>query len=163
MAQGTGGLVAAYATLAANIFAVSAAYGFLKRAGDVAALTRGQEEYAMKTGRSMTLLTSRIQQATGGILAFNEASQAAAIGAAAGLSNEQLTGLARVAKNASVSLGRDLTDAFNRLTRGAIKAEPELLDELGIIIRLDKVLKTIQEHLEKMQKILLSLKNLKLL
>ena len=149
MAQGTGGLVAAYATLAANIFAVSAAYGFLKRAGDVAALTRGQEEYAMKTGRSMTLLTSRIQQATGGILAFNEASQAAAIGAAAGLSNEQLTGLARVAKNASVSLGRDLTDAFNRLTRGAIKAEPELLDELGIIIRLDKVTKDYSRTLGK--------------
>lgn len=149
MAQGTGGLVAAYATLAANIFAISAAYGFLKRAGDVAALTRGQEEYAQKTGRSMSLLTSRIQEATGGILAFNEASQAAAIGAAAGLSNEQLTGLARVAKNASVALGRDLTDAFNRLTRGAIKAEPELLDELGIIIRLDKVTKDYSRTLGK--------------
>lgn len=138
MAQGTGGLVAAYATLAANIFAISAAYNFLKSAGDVAALTRGQQEYALKTGKSMTLLTSRLQEATGGMLAFEEASQAAAIGVAAGLTNEQLTGLARVAKNASVSLGRDLTDSFNRLTRGAIKAEPELLDELGIIIRLDK-------------------------
>ena len=34
-------------------------------------------------------------------------------------------------------LGRDVTDSFNRLTRGAIKAEPELLDELGIIVRID--------------------------
>jgi len=149
MAQGTGGLVAAYATLAANIFAISAAYGFLKRAGDVAALTRGQEAYAMKTGKSMKLLTDRIQEATGGILAFNDASQAAAIGQAAGLSNDQLTGLARVAKNASVALGRDLTDSFNRLTRGAIKAEPELLDELGIIIRLDKVTKDYSRTLGK--------------
>ncbi len=149
MAQGTGGLVAAYATLAANIFAISAAYGFLKRAGDVAALTRGQEAYAMKTGKSMKLLTDRIQEATGGILSFNDASQAAAIGQAAGLSNDQLTGLARVAKNASVALGRDLTDSFNRLTRGAIKAEPELLDELGIIIRLDKVTKDYSRTLGK--------------
>ena len=33
-------------------------------------------------------------------------------------------------------LGRDLTDSFNRLVRGVTKAEPELLDELGIILRL---------------------------
>ncbi len=139
MSQGMGGLVGAYATLAANIFAITAAFGFFKRAADVAALSRGQEAYALKTGKSMKLLTSRVQEATGGILAFNEASQAVAIGTAAGLSSDQLTGLATVAKNASVALGRDLTDSFNRLTRGAIKAEPELLDELGIIIRLNTV------------------------
>jgi hypothetical protein len=138
MAQGTGGLVAAYATLAANIFAISAAYGFLKRAGDLVALTRGQEQYAQKTGKSMKLLTSRMQEATGGLLAFDEASQAAAIGTAAGISSDQLEGLAKIAKNASVALGRDLTDSFNRLTKGAIKAEPELLDELGIVLRLEK-------------------------
>jgi|GEM_PF-3576279 len=138
MAQGAGGLVAAYATLAANIFAISAAYSFLKKAGDLVALTKGQEAYANRTGKSMKLLTSRIQDATGGLLAFNEASQAAAIGTAAGLSSDQLTGLAKLAKNASVALGRDLTDSFNRLTKGAIKAEPELLDELGIILRLEK-------------------------
>jgi hypothetical protein len=62
MAQGTGGLVAAYATLAANIFAISAAYSFLKRAGDLVALTKGQEQYALKTGKSMKLLTSRMKQ-----------------------------------------------------------------------------------------------------
>ena len=141
MAQGTGGLVAAYATLAANIFAVTAAYGFLKRAGDLVALTKGQEAYAIKTGKSMKLLTSRMQEATGGLLGFDEASQAAAIGTAAGLSSDQLEGLAKIAKNASVALGRDLTDSFNRLTKGAIKAEPELLDELGIVLRLEKASK----------------------
>ena len=138
MSQGMGGLVGAYATLAANIFAISAAYGFLKRAGDLAALRKGQEAYALKTGKSMTLLTSRMQEATQGLLGFDEAARAASIGTAAGLSSQQLTGLAKVARNASVSLGVDLTDAFNRVTKGAIKAEPELLDELGIILRLDK-------------------------
>ena len=38
----------------------------------------------------------------------------------------------------SIALGRDVTDSFNRLVRGVTKAEPELLDELGIILRLDK-------------------------
>ena len=87
----------------------------------------------------MKLLTSRMQEATGGMLEFQAAAQAASIGAAAGLSTEQMQGLAKAAKNTSIALGRDLTDSFNRLTKGAIKAEPELLDELGIIIRLDKV------------------------
>jgi len=142
MAQGmTGGLVPAYAVLAANIFAVSAAYQFLKRAGDLAALQASQETYAFKTGTSLKLLTSRIQDATGGILGFDDAAQSVAIGRAAGLSADQLENLATIAKNASVTLGRDLTDSFNRLTRGAIKAEPELLDELGIIIRLDTAVK----------------------
>jgi hypothetical protein len=142
MAQGmTGGLVPAYAVLAANIFAVSAAYQFLKRAGDLAALQASQETYALKTGTSLKLLTSRIQEATGGILGFDDAAQSVAIGRAAGLSADQLESLATIAKNASVTLGRDLTDSFNRLTRGAIKAEPELLDELGIIIRLDTAVK----------------------
>ena len=139
MAQGTGGLVAAYATLAANIFAISAAYNFLKKAGDISSLTRSQEQFAIKTGTSMKLLTSRMQDATGGMLAFEAASQAAAIGSAAGVSTDQMEQLANAAKNTSVALGRDLTDSFNRLVKGAIKAEPELLDELGIIVRLDTV------------------------
>jgi len=138
MAGGTGGLVAAYATLAANIFAISAAFQFLKGAGDLRVLQESQFNYSVKTGKSLSILTSRVQEATGGLLAFEEAAQAVSIGTAAGLSNNQIEGLASVAKKASMALGRDLTDSFNRLTRGAIKAEPELLDELGIIIRLEK-------------------------
>ena len=149
MAQGTGGLVGAYATLAANVFAVSAAFNFLKSAGDLAALQAGQERYAIKTGQSMKLLTSRMQEATGGILDFQTASQGAAIGRAAGLSSDQLTGLAKVAKNASVALGRDLTDSFNRLIRGAVKAEPELLDELGIILRLETATQKYADSIDK--------------
>lgn len=137
MAQGMSGfLVPAYATLAANVFALSAAFNFLKSAGDLRALQAGQESYARQTGTSMVMLTKNIQAATGGLVAYQEAAQAAAIGNAAGLTADQLTRLGAIAKNAGTILGRDVTDAFNRLTRGAIKAEPELLDELGIIVRL---------------------------
>lgn len=142
MAQGiSGGLVPAYATLAANVFAITAAFQFFKQAGDLAILEESQRQYAYNTGRSMTLLTTQLQGAARGMLSYQDAAQGAAIGAAAGLSNAQLEGLADAAYRASVALGRDLTDSFNRLTRGAIKAEPELLDELGIIIRLDTVTK----------------------
>ena len=138
MAQGiTGGLVPAYATLAANIFAISAAFRFLKDAADLRILQQGQLEYSQRTGQSLSILTRQLQAATQGQLAYAEAAQAVAIGTAAGLSAKQINDLGRVAKNASLALGRDLTDSFNRLIRGAVKAEPELLDELGIILRLD--------------------------
>ena len=136
MSQGMGGLVGAYATVAASVFALSAAFQFMQRVGDFSALTAGQEMMAARTGVSMKLLTSDIQEATAGMVAFKEAAQAAAIGQAAGLTSDQLTRLGAVAKNAGTILGRDVTDSFNRLTRGAIKAEPELLDELGIIVRI---------------------------
>ncbi|MAC71692.1 MAG: hypothetical protein CMP84_16010 [Gammaproteobacteria bacterium] len=138
MAQGiSGGLVPAYATLAANIFAVTAAFSFFKSAADLRVVQESQENFAKSTGTSLSLLTSRIQEATDGVLTFQEAAQAVSIGTASGLNSEQLTGLAKVAKNASLALGRDLSDSFDRLVRGATKAEPELLDELGIILRLE--------------------------
>lgn len=136
MSQGMGGLVGAYATVAASVFALSAAFNFLKNAADLSAQVKGQEMFAARTGTSMKLMTQNIQEATGGLVAFKEAAQAAAIGQAAGLSADQLERLGKVAKNAGTILGRDVTDSFNRLTRGAIKAEPELLDELGIIVRI---------------------------
>ena len=139
MAQGiTGGLVPAYATLAANIFAITAAFRFLQDAANYRILIEGQREYARITGESLALITRRLQEATGQQLAFSEAAQSVAIARAAGLTTDQISRLGAVARNASIALGRDLTDSLNRLIRGTTKAEPELLDELGIILRLEQ-------------------------
>ena len=138
MAQGiSGGLVPAYATLAAQVFAVSAVFQFLRSASDTANLIAGQQALAATTGVAYKSITNSIKEATDGQLSFAESARAAAIGTASGLSPTQLNGLASAAKNASIVLGRDLTDSFNRLVRGVTKAEPELLDELGIILRLE--------------------------
>lgn len=150
MAQGiTGGLVPAYATLAANIFAIGAAFRFLQDAANYRILIEGQREYAYITGESLKLLTSRLQAATGQQLAFAEAAQSVAIARAAGLTSDQISRLGGVAKNASIALGRDLTDSLNRLVRGATKAEPELLDELGIILRLETATKKYADEINK--------------
>jgi len=138
MSQGiSGGLVPAYATLAANIFAIGAAFRFLSDAADYRILVEGQREYATVTGEALELLTGRLQEATGNQLAFAEAAQSVAIARAAGVTSDQIERLGVLAKNASIALGRDLTDSLNRLIRGVTKAEPELLDELGIILRLE--------------------------
>ena len=138
MAQGIeGGLVPAYATLAASLFAITAVFQGLKAAADLKNQQRGLELFSESTGKNMLGVAESIRQATNGIISFKEAAQAAAITTAAGFSAEQVADLAKGAKLASVALGRDMGDSFQRLIRGVTKAEPELLDELGIILRLD--------------------------
>jgi hypothetical protein len=142
MARGiSGGLVPAYATLAANVFALTAVFGFLTKAADYRVLQQGQAAYAAVTGVAYKTLTNTIIEATDAQITYADAAQAAAIGTAAGLSPEQLGKLGEAAKTVSIALGRDLTDSFNRLIRGTTKAEPELLDELGIILRLETATK----------------------
>ena len=145
----SGGLVPAYATLAAQVFAVTAAFQFLSNAVDYRNLIAGQEAFGASTGTTYKTITKDIQAATEGQLRYQEAAQAAAIGIAAGLTSEQITEIGVAAKNTSLALGRNLTDSFNRLTRGITKAEPELLDELGIILRLDPALKAYADKIGK--------------
>jgi hypothetical protein len=147
MSRGMGGVVGAYAALAAQMFAITAAFGFFKRAGDLKVLEQGQLAYASATGIAMKTLANDIIAATDAQITFKEASQATAIGISSGLSADQLTRLGTAAKDASAILGRDVTDAFNRLVRGVTKAEPELLDELGIILRLDTANRNYAESL----------------
>lgn len=137
MAQGmTGTLVPAYAILASNVFAITAAFQFLKKAADFRVIQESQVAFTGATGVGMRTLTADIQAASGAMLDFQTSSEAAAIGIASGLGSGQITQLAEGAGNLSKILGRDVTDSFNRLIRGVTKAEPELLDELGITLRL---------------------------
>ena len=139
LSQGiTGGLVPAYATLAANLFAVDALFRFLKSSADYRVLTQGQLAFAAATGVAYKSLAHDLQAATRNMINFRDAAQAGAIGRAAGLSAGQLTELSEAAFTVSMALGRDVTDSFNRLVRGVTKAEPELLDELGIVLRLEE-------------------------
>ena len=136
-----GGLVPAYAVLAANVFALSAAFQFLKNAADVTILEQSQIDYARNTGVALQSVTARLREASDGLLGFSAAGQAAAIGLAKGFSPKQMEDLAKGARKASTALGRDFADSFDRLVRGASKAEPELLDELGITLRLETATK----------------------
>jgi hypothetical protein len=142
MMQGiSSGLVPAYATLAANVFALTAAFNFLKNAADVANLRKSQTAFAASTGIAMRGLTTRLQEAANGMLSFKEAAAATAIGVAKGFSPKQMEDLAVGAQKAASALGLGFEDAFDRLVRGASKAEPELLDELGITLRLETATK----------------------
>ena len=134
---GSSGVVAAYATLAANVFALTAAFGALSKAAEFETLQTGLTQLGAASGQTLSVMADGLREITGGAISVEEAMRGAALGVSGGFGGEQLEGLARIAKGASITLGRSLPDAFDRLTRGAIKLEPEILDELGIMVRLD--------------------------
>ena len=136
-ASGMGGLVAAYAGAAANIFAITMAFGALSKAARAEETIAGVRTLAAAVGESGDEVLAKLQEITQGQVSMAEAAASANLALSAGFSLDQIEGLATVAVKASKALGRDLTDSLNRLVRGAAKVEPEILDELGIIVRLD--------------------------
>ena len=80
MAQGMGGLVGAYATFAASVFALSAAFNFLKNASDIQVLEQSQVQFAQNSGIAMQSLTGKLRTASKGMLDFQSAASASAMG-----------------------------------------------------------------------------------
>ena len=135
---GSSSLVGAYAVLAANIFALTAAFGALQRAAQVEQLEQGLRSLGTASGIAMQNLAEGLQETTGHALSLADAMRATALASSAGFDSSSIERLGDVARKASIALGRDTADSLNRLTKGAIKLEPELLDELGIMVRLDE-------------------------
>lgn len=133
-----GGLVPAYAEIAARVFALTAAFNVLSRNNAILKLEEGLRFTGRAAGRNLTLVAEKLQDITAGAISAEAAMRSVAVGVSAGFSEQQLEGLATVARGAATALGRDMTDAMDRLTRGAAKLEPEILDELGIMVRLDQ-------------------------
>lgn len=134
---GSSGLVGAYAVLAANIFALTAAFGALQRAAQVAQLEQGLASLGTASGIALKSLSANLREVTGNALSMEDAMRSVALASSAGFDSSSIERLGDVARKASIALGRDTADSLNRLTKGAIKLEPELLDELGIMVRLD--------------------------
>jgi len=159
MGGGSSGLVGAYATLAANVFAATAAFGALQRAAEFDQLTQSVEFFGNAAGRNLELIVDQLVEVTDGALSAEQAFRGTALAISSGFDTEQLVKLTGVAKGASVALGRDLNDAFDRLVRGAAKLEPEILDELGIMVRLDDAVRDYATEVGKVPGQLTSFEN----
>lgn len=148
-ANGLGGLVGVYAAAAANVFAISAAFAALNRAAQFETIITGTEQLAAAVGSSATIVVERLKEVTQGQLSVVEAATQANLALSAGFNVDQIGELGEVANKASKALGRNLTDAFQRITRGAIKLEPELLDEIGIFTRIEPAVEAYARQLGK--------------
>jgi hypothetical protein len=134
-AQGLGGLVALYATFAANIFAVGAAYEALNKAAGTERLAKATEMMSISTGIHLKAVSKNLVEASGYALSFSEAMQFTNIGTSAGLASAQIESLTKIAKGAANALGRDVGDSVRRIIQGTAKQEQEILDELGIFVK----------------------------
>lgn len=143
------GIVAAYATLAANIFALTTAFQQLSEAAKFDQLKKGLEALGASSGQTFSVMARGLQEITGYAVNTRDAMRSVALATSAGLGQKDIEDLGKVAKGASIALGRDLGDSMDRLARGAIKLEPEILDELGIMVRLDDAVATYANQLGK--------------
>ena len=135
--SGSSGLVGAYATLAANVFAATAAFNALRQAAQVDTLIQGFGFLANASGRTSMLIADNLRDITDNALSLEDSLRASSIAITSGFNTSQIKELGEVARNASIALGRNLGDSVDRLFRGVAKLEPEILDELGILVRLD--------------------------
>lgn len=137
-AQGLGGLVQVYATFAANLFAVSAAFTALSKAADTTNMVKGLDQLSVGSGKALGSLAKQLSSVTDGAISMRDAMTATVSASAGGMTNATILRMGNVAKQASQALGVAMPDALNRISRGITKLEPELLDEIGIMVRVDK-------------------------
>ena len=135
--QGLGGFVAAYAGAAANVFALQQAFAALQRAVQFETVIQGTKALAAEIGQSGGQILKSVKEITDSQLSLEETAQNVNIALSAGFNTEQIEKLNIIAFKAARTLGRNLTDSVQRVTRGVVKLEPELLDELGLFTRLD--------------------------
>lgn len=148
-AQGLSGLVRLYAVYAANVFAVGMAFRGLSEAMDTTNMIKGLDQLGAASGRNLGGLSKRLMELTGNSISLREAMQAVAQTSSGGMSTKNIERLAVVARSASAALGVAMPDAISRLSRGITKLEPELLDELGIMTRLEPATQAYARELGK--------------
>ena len=147
--QGLGGLVRLYATYAANVFAVSAAFGALSNAMNTTNMIKSLDQLGASSGKNLGTVAQNIVRLTDGAINLRDSMQAVAQASSAGIASKDIERLAMVAKNASLSLGISMPDALSRLSRGVTKLEPELLDELGIFTKIGPATETYARSIGK--------------
>lgn len=151
-ASGLGGLVHVYATFAANVFAVSAAFGVLKNAANFTNLEKSIETFSRTTGLNMRNIAEDMKRVAQGAINLQTSFALANRAVSAGISGENLSKLTEIATKAAVKGGRDVEDSINRMVNAVIKGEPELVDELGIILRLGEAADAYAKSLGKTAK-----------
>ena len=134
--QGLGGLVRLYATVAANTYAAATAFKALSDAMNFTNMIAGLDALGAASGKSLGGLSKRVSDLTNGAVSMQDAMKIVAQTSSAGISSRDIERLTVVAKNASLALGLSMPDALSRLSRGVVKLEPELLDELGLFTKI---------------------------
>ena len=94
----TGGLVPAYATLAANVFALTALFGALSKAASLRILEEGLLRVGNAAGANLKHVAQGLRDITGAAISTEASMRSVALAVSSGFSTEQLASLTKVAK-----------------------------------------------------------------
>jgi len=141
MQQGMGGLVQAYATVAANVFALSSAFLVLRRAADLSSMMKSAENFSNRFGVSVERINRQMQEASGGALDFAEALPTINKAVSAGVGIEQMEELTKAATKAAQTFGGSTTEALNRFISAAQRGRVEIIQTLGVVIKTEQAYK----------------------
>jgi len=136
LAKLAGPIPAAFAIISAHVWALTAAFDQLAQGDRLNRLNEMGTIIGANIGVPVQKVAAIMVEATNGAISFESAMKKAANASAYGFSTAELEKMTEVARRASVVMGVEMDDALNRIIRGVSKQEIELLDELGITIRL---------------------------
>ena len=138
MSQGMGGLVQAYATVAANVFALSSAFLVLRRTADLSSMIKSAEDFSNRFGVSVTRITKQMQEASGGALSFAQALPSINKAVSAGIGIADLEKLSVAATKASQTFGGTANEALNRFISASQRGRVEIIQTLGVVIKTEQ-------------------------
>lgn len=136
--QGLGGLVRAYATVAANIFAISSAFLALKRVADFESMTKSAENFGAVMGTNALRLTRQVQEASRGALTLAQSLEIANRAASINVRGDQLTKLTEIGTKAAQTFGGSTEQAMNRMINAVLRGRTELVALIGITISMEE-------------------------
>ena len=137
-AQGLGGLVRAYATVAASVFALSAVFNILKDAADFQSMINSSENLAQRTGSNLLDVARAAQAATGHNVSLAQSLESVNKASSAGADPKQTEQIARLAALASQTFGGSIEANINRFTSALLRGRTELLATIGVVIDLEQ-------------------------
>lgn len=110
---------------------------------------RSFEKMAAGVGQSADDLLAGMRTASRGVISDSKLILGAnrAIGTGVADTSRELNQILEIARATGQAYGKTTTDAYQRIVEAVSKLEPELLDELGITVRLDQVFRSYAKSL----------------
>lgn len=147
--QGLGGLVRAYATIAAHVFALTQVFQILRDAADFYSMQKAAEDMSRVTGVNMMRLARDVQAATGHNLALKDSLESVNKTLAAGATPTQAKELALLAAKISQTFGGSVEANINKINSAVLRGRTELLATLGVVIDTQQVYRDYAAQLGK--------------
>lgn len=136
LAKLAGPIPAAFAIISAHVWALTSAFDQLAAGDQLNRLEDIGTTIGAHVGVPVQNVARLMVEATNGAISYSAALKKAANASAYGFTTDELEKMTVVARRAAVVMGVEMDDALNRILKGVSKQEIELLDELGITVRL---------------------------